>query len=89
MYILYSKKDKKLYVGQTANLKERLIEHKEGRVKSTKNRRPLVLIHRESFTTRYDAMRREKFLKSLYGGKIKKKILKRYLENKNNEEKFV
>jgi len=85
VYILYSQKDKKLYVGQTTNLKKRIIEHAEGKVKSTKNRRPLTLIHKESFTTRYDAMRREKFLKSLYGARFKQKILKNYL-NKESQK---
>jgi putative endonuclease len=80
---LYSKRDKKLYVGQTKDLKKRIVEHNKGKVNSTKNRRPLVLIHKESFTTRYDAMRREKFLKSLYGSRMKQKILREYLKNKN------
>lgn len=85
VYILYSQKDKKLYVGQTASLEKRLIEHKNGMVRSTRNRRPLVLIHNESFSTRYIAMRREKFLKSLYGARFKQKILKNYLDKESQK----
>jgi putative endonuclease len=85
VYILYSQKDKKLYVGQTTNLKKRIAEHTDGKVKSTRNRRPLVLIYKESFSTRYDAMRREKFLKSLYGARFKQRILKNYLNQKISE----
>jgi len=80
VYILYSLKDQDLYVGQTNNLEKRLIEHRQGKIKSTKNRQPLVIIHRESFSTRREAMKREKFLKSLYSARFKRIILKEYLE---------
>ncbi len=43
VYVLYSQKDKNLYIGQTNKLEIRLNEHLNGRVKSTKNRRPLLL----------------------------------------------
>lgn len=80
LYILYSKKDKKLYVGQTNNLKARLGRHSSGKVLATKSRRPLVLIHDEFYKTRSEAFKREQFLKSLWGGREKGKILKKYLE---------
>jgi len=80
IYILYSLKDQDLYVGQTNNLEKRLIEHRQGKIKSTKNRQPLAIIHRESFSTRREAMKREKFLKSLYSARFKRRILKEYLE---------
>jgi len=80
VYILYSKKDCKLYVGQTNNLRQRLKKHNSGFIASTKNRRPLILIHHEIFKTRAEAMKREKFLKSLWGGRIKKKIKSEYLK---------
>ena len=80
LYILRSKKDRKLYVGQTNNLEERLKRHNSGEVQATRNRRPLVLIHNESYRTRSEAFKREQFLKSLWGGREKKKILKRHLE---------
>lgn len=80
LYILYSKKDKNLYVGHTNNLEERLSRHNFGKVLVTKNRRPLVLIHGEVYKTRKEAVKREYFLKSLWGGREKKKILKNYLK---------
>lgn len=80
LYILYSKKDKKLYVGHTNNLENRLNRHNCGLVLSTKNRRPLVLIHKEIYKTRKEAVKREAFLKSLWGGREKKKILENYLK---------
>lgn len=66
VYILLSEKDKQLYVGYTPDLKVRVESHMKGFVKSTKFRRPLKLIHYESYLKRSDAKRREQFLK---GGK--------------------
>jgi len=82
VYFLYSKKVRNVYVGSTADLKKRLKEHRDGLVESTKNRRPLVLIRGEKYSTLSLARRREKYLKSLYGYRERKRILKEYLENK-------
>ncbi|MFH1129126.1 MAG: GIY-YIG nuclease family protein [Patescibacteria group bacterium] len=79
LYILYSEKDKRLYVGQTNNLKNRLNRHNLGLVLATKGRRPLCLIHEEEYQTRREAVKREYFLKSLWGAREKKKILETYL----------
>ncbi len=65
IYILRSQKDGNLYIGQTENLEERLRYHNLGRVKSTKRRLPLELLHMEEFSSRSEAMRREKILKSI------------------------
>jgi putative endonuclease len=79
-YILFSKADKKLYVGQTANLAKRLALHDKGLVSATKLRRPLTLIHSESYTTRKEAMAREKFMKSLWGARFKKSLVAKFLK---------
>lgn len=49
VYVLESKKDKKLYIGSMSNLKRRFNEHSEGKVKSTSYRRPLELIYYEAY----------------------------------------
>ena len=82
VYILLSQKDNKLYVGQTDNIGRRLEEHNMGKINSTKYRRPLIILHKENYSTRTLAMRREKFLKSLYGARFKQKVLKNYLNKK-------
>jgi predicted GIY-YIG superfamily endonuclease len=41
--VLHSEKDDKFYTGYISNLKERLTEHYEGMVASTKSRRPLKI----------------------------------------------
>ena len=74
-YILKSEKDNKFYIGQTSNLKRRLEFHNLGKVQSTKSRVPLKIIHFEKFTTRGEAIKREKYLKSLKGGNEFKKLL--------------
>ena len=67
IYVLYSKKDGRLYVGCTKNVAERIKRHNYGLAVSTKNRRPLVSIHEENFHSKADAFKRERFLKSLWG----------------------
>lgn len=67
VYTLLSLLDKKFYTGFTTNLKQRLQQHARGEVKSTKNRRPVKLIHYEYFVDKGDAEAREKFLKSGFG----------------------
>lgn len=80
VYILLSLKDKKLYVGQTDNLERRVEEHNSGKVCSTKNRKPLIILHKEEYSNRAIAMRREVFLKSLYSARFKQKLKKKYFK---------
>ncbi|MFA6183979.1 MAG: GIY-YIG nuclease family protein [Parcubacteria group bacterium] len=77
IYILKSLKDSELYIGQTNSIEKRIIRHNAGQVSSTKNRRPLEIIHTEKFDTRKESMAREKYLKSL---KSSQYILKNIIE---------
>lgn len=83
IYVLFSLKDRKFYIGFTTNLKNRLIEHAHGLVVSTRNRRPLKLIHYEYFIDKADAKAREVFLKSGFGRSQLKEALKRTLTKLN------
>ena len=49
VYVLYSLKDKKNYIGYTTDLKERLTDHFHGKSKATAPRRPFILIYCEYF----------------------------------------
>jgi len=80
VYILQSLKDKGLYIGYTTNLKNRLIQHADSKVPSTKLRTPFKLIHYEYFVNSKDAKSREEFLKSGYGRKQFKEFLKNTLK---------
>ena len=82
MYILYSQKDKRLYVGCASDLEKRLLRHNAGHIQATKRRRPLVLIHSVNYRNKSEAFKRERFLKSLWGGREKKRILKDFLEQR-------
>ena len=78
VYILESAKDKKLYIGTTSNLEKRLSYHNEGRVKSTRPRRPFKIVHTEEFGDRAHALKRERYLKNLKSSKyIKENIIAR------------
>ncbi len=77
VYLLRSVKDGRFYTGYTANLRNRLAQHNDGRVRSTKGRRPFELVYWERFKTRVEAMRRERRLKA-FGRVEKEKLIKRF-----------
>lgn len=81
VYILTSKIDLNLYVGCTHDIEKRLKSHNAGLVSSTKSRRPLDLLHTESFSEKADAFQRERFLKSLWSARFKKKLRQKYFDN--------
>jgi len=75
LHILRSLKDKKLYVGTTNNPKRRLLNYNSGKVKSTKSRRPLIIVWLKFYKTLSEARRKEWELKyTPWGGKLKKKL---------------
>lgn len=74
-YVLYSSKFNEIYIGHTENVDERLIQHNEGKSKSTKRYIPWVLVHKEEFDTRSEAMKREKQLKSQKGREFIRKVV--------------
>ena len=63
VYFLQSVKDKKLYIGYTNDLRNRIKEHNLGFVRSTKLRKPLKLIYYEAYVSKQDAKARENNLK--------------------------
>lgn len=78
VYLIQSKKTRDLYVGYTADLKKRLIEHNKEKNFSTKSKIPWELIHYEAYKNEKDAMRREKYLKTSQGARLFKRMLKEY-----------
>jgi putative endonuclease len=76
VYILQNKQGK-IYIGQTKNLEERLLQHNETGEGFTSKYRPWELVYHESYPTRSVAMRREKYLKSGSGREWIKQILER------------
>ena len=78
VYIIKSLKDERFYIGQTNDIEKRLVKHNKGLVRSTKSRKPFILLFQEEFMSRKEAINRERYLKSLKGGNEFKKILNKY-----------
>ena len=75
-YVLKSRRDYKLYIGWTIDLKNRFLQHNQGKVKSTEHRLPFDLIYYEACLDKDSAIKREKSLKSGFG--------RRYLKDRLN-----
>jgi putative endonuclease len=78
-YILQSLKNKSLYIGYTNDLRKRIREYNSGKNLATKPFRPYKVIFYEAFLNIKDAKSREKYLKSGWGWKSIRKILRNYL----------
>jgi len=76
VYALYSKKYDKIYIGQTCDLKNRLIEHNLGLSFYTKRYLPWEIIYTEECFSRSEALKREKQLKSQKGREFVWNIIK-------------
>lgn len=74
VYVLWSIRHNRFYIGLTDNVDRRFIEHNNGWVKKTRFYRPFKLIHVEIVDNRVKARRLEKFFKSGYGREIIKEI---------------
>lgn len=64
VYVLKSQRDGMRYTGSGAEAHERLRRHNNGDYRFTKGRRPWKLVYIEQYSTRSEAVRRERFLKS-------------------------
>ena len=73
VYILYSEKSSRYYVGHTADIDKRLKRHNSGVVPSTRGGIPWVLVLQLEVSTRSEAM--------ILENKIKKRGAKRFLDN--------
>jgi putative endonuclease len=76
VYTLKSKKNGRLYLGSTDDLRRRLSEHNRGMGgKYTHDNRPFELVYYEAYTSYALARQAEKFYKTGYGKEILKKKL--------------
>ena len=76
VYIIYSQRLQRYYVGSTEVVERRLQEHNSGKSKSTRAGTPWELVRTEVFTIRSEAMLQER--------KIKARGIKRYLSDINH-----
>jgi len=78
VYALYSPELKKIYIGQTENLEERLKAHRDKRFSKSytgKLSDEWLLIYSERVKDRSEALKREKQLKSFRGREFVKKYI--------------
>jgi putative endonuclease len=64
LYILESQSTNRYYIGQTQDIQKRLTYHNANYSKALKNRGPWRLVYSQEYTTRAEAMRRERQIKS-------------------------
>lgn len=76
VYVLYSEKNDKIYIGYTSDINQRLLSHNVLATKGwTKSFRPWKLLFSEEFKTITEAMTREKQLKSFRGREFIRKLI--------------
>ncbi|HDO25777.1 MAG TPA: GIY-YIG nuclease family protein [Nitrospirae bacterium] len=67
VYVLKSLSSGRSYIGSTNNLQNRLLRHNNNESKATKGKGPWELLYHEQYQTRSDAVKRERFFKSVEG----------------------
>ena len=81
VYILYSPKKDRFYVGYSCQLADRIQRHQSGRSKSTKSGRPWLLVYLEGFDDSGMAYQREKQIKRRKSRKYLLELAKGYTAN--------
>ena len=72
IYILYSVSRDRHYVGYTSNVDERVVEHNAGATNYTRSGKPWILVYKEQYELKSEAMKRER--------EIKMKKSRKYIE---------
>lgn len=84
VYVLFSEKDQKLYIGYSSDLRKRIERHLKGQVEITKSRLPLKLVYYEAFIDELAARQQELFYKTGQGRRVLKNRLK-FLDKYKNK----
>lgn len=82
VYVLHNLSKNFIYIGYSADLKQRVESHNAGLNLSTKHYVPLELIHYEAYKNMKDAKRREGYLKTNRGRTTIMIMLKEYFAGK-------
>ncbi|HQW18348.1 MAG: GIY-YIG nuclease family protein [Bacteroidia bacterium] len=77
VYVIYSQSHNVFYKGMTEDLERRLFQHNNGLLGNyTKNKAPWRLVYSETFLSKSDALKREKYFKTGAGRDfLKSKII--------------
>ena len=81
VYVLCNFENKWFYIGFTDDLQARYYQHHDGKVQSTAHWKRFELIFYEAYRNQYDAIRREKYLKTSKGKTTLKSMLREFLKN--------
>ncbi|HNX68404.1 MAG TPA: GIY-YIG nuclease family protein [Candidatus Omnitrophota bacterium] len=76
VYILRSERTGRYYVGHTEDLHARLNQHNAGKTRSLKAHLPLKIIYSEELSSKQEAYRRERQIKSYKGGEAFRRLIK-------------
>ena len=75
VYILKSLNFKRYYIGHSADIERRLVEHNSGKVRSTKAYMPWKIVYFDIKSTKKEAYAREMQIKSYKHGEAFKKLI--------------
>lgn len=75
VYVLFSERIQKKYVGSTKDVAKRLEHHNAGLDRWSKRGVPWVLLYTEEYATRTEALRQEYFFKSGQGRRQLEELL--------------
>jgi putative endonuclease len=64
VYILQSTIDESFYIGYTSDLHRRIEMHNAGLSRYTRNKSPWKLVYNEKYSSKSEALKRERFLKA-------------------------
>jgi putative endonuclease len=81
VYLLYSEKLDKIYIGRTEDVKRRLKEHNSGNCNFTNKGIPWKIVYYSAFAHKTDSIREERFLKTGKGRERVHYLLENTLEN--------
>jgi len=85
IYILYSEKRDKYYVGQTSNVESRLRKHNQGYSKATKSGIPWKLRMVVELESKTDAIRAENWIKKMKS----RRVINRLIDGEINLKEIV
>jgi putative endonuclease len=74
-YVIYSKTADQFYIGYTSNIEGRLVKHNYGATLSTKKGIPWEMKYFETFSTKKEAIVRERKLKKLKSRKYLEQLI--------------
>ena len=75
VYVIKSVDHDFLYKGHCEDLEERILQHNSGMTQSIRPYVPFILVYKEVFETREEAIKREKYFKTAAGRRFLKKVL--------------